>query len=113
MGPASIFDRWCKFQVIDPAVARILSRVGPTIRRGKTFVSYCTTVVVCIPRRLPVLVSLTSKAAPPLPNICEKKVNTAVGYWYLQLKANSTFTTNPNTTKTLPDLRKYATFLTN
>ena len=53
-----VFDRWCGFQVIDPTVAWILSRVGPTIRRGYRLVSYCTTVVVCIPRLLAAVVSL-------------------------------------------------------
>ena len=32
--------------------------VVPTIRRGHRFVSYCRTVVVCIPRLLAVVVSL-------------------------------------------------------
>ena len=48
----------CGFQVIDRAVAWILSRVGPTIRRGHRFVSCGTTAVVCIPRLLYVVVSL-------------------------------------------------------
>ena len=75
----------CRFQVVDLPVARILlSRVavGPTIRRGQRFVlvSYCTTVVVCIPRLLAVVVSLKKSAAPPPPPVLymSDKINTAV-----------------------------------
>lgn len=32
--------------------------VGPTIRRGEGFLSLCTTVVVCIPERGAVVISL-------------------------------------------------------
>ena len=65
----------CGFQVIDPTLAwALLPRVtiGPAIRWRHTFVlrfvlvSYCTSVVVCISRLLPVVVSLNKYAAPPL-----------------------------------------------
>ena len=78
MEPAWVFDRWCGSQVIDPTVAWILFRVGPTIRRGHRFVSYRTTVFVCIPRLLAVVVSLKNYTAPPLLCTSDKKVNTAV-----------------------------------
>ena len=68
---------WCGFQVIDPTVAWILSRVGPTIRRGHRFVSYFTTVFMCIPGLLAVPVSL-KKCAAPLLYMSDKKNNTAV-----------------------------------
>ena len=55
----------------------ILSRVGPTIRRGHRFASYSTTVVVCIPRLLDVVVSLKHYAVPLL-HMSHKNVNTAV-----------------------------------
>ena len=63
--PTWVFDRWCGFQVVDRTVAWTLSRVGPAIRRGHRFVSYCTTVVVCIPRLLAVVISLNNYVAPP------------------------------------------------
>ena len=43
---------------MEPTFASILSRVVPTIRRGHRFVSYCSTVVVCISPLLAVVVSL-------------------------------------------------------
>ena len=58
MEPAWLFDRWCGIQVIDPTLAWILFRVGPTIRRGRRFVFYFTAVVVCVPRLLALVVSL-------------------------------------------------------
>ena len=60
----------------------MLSRVavGPTVRRGRTFVlvSYCTIVIVCIPRLLAVVVTLKNYVTPPLLCRSDKKGNTAV-----------------------------------
>ena len=66
-------DRWCGFQVIDPTVEWVLSRVVPTIRRCRRFVSCCTTtaVLVCIPRLLAVVVSLKNYAAHLVLNIID------------------------------------------
>ena len=47
-----------KIQVIDLTVALVLSSAGPTIRRCHIFAYCSTTVVVCIPRLLSVVVSL-------------------------------------------------------
>ena len=68
----------CGFQVIDTAVACILSRVGPTIRRGHRLISYCTIVVVCIPRLLAVVVSVKAYATLPVLCMSDDKINTAV-----------------------------------
>ena len=66
-----------EFQVIDATVAWMLSRIVPTIRRGHRFVSYSTTVVVCIPRALSVAVSLKNDTAPLL-NMSHKQTKNAV-----------------------------------
>ena len=57
MESAWVFDRWCGFQVIDLTVAWIVSRVGPTIRRGHRLVPYCATAcgLVYIPTLLAVV----------------------------------------------------------
>ena len=65
---------YCGFQVVDPTVAWILPRVGPTIRRGHRFVSYCATVFVCIPKLLAVVVSLKNYADPLLYMSDKKKM---------------------------------------
>ena len=86
MEPACVFDRWCGFQVIDPTVAWILSRVGPTIRRvigSYWYLIVRLTVVVRIPRLLAVVVSPEKYAAPPfppLPYMSDKKTKLMYGY---------------------------------
>ena len=85
----------CGFQVIDPTVAWILSHVGPTIRRGHRFVSFCTNVVECIPWLLAVVVSLNNFATPPLLHISDKKsYYCCTGIWYVEV--NSTCIIKPN-----------------
>ena len=76
-------DRWSGLQVIFATVAWILPHVVPTIRRGHRFVSSCTTVVMCNPRLLAVVVNLNNYAAPPVIQIVylylvNNEVNTAV-----------------------------------
>ena len=65
-----------------------MSRRVPTIRRGHRFVSCCMTVVLCI-QTLAVVVSLKYYAAPPLLDMSDKKVTTAVPgmYWYTTSKS--------------------------
>ena len=64
--------------MIDPTVAWIFSRVGATNWRGRVFVSYCTTVFVCITRLLAVVVSQTNCAGLSLLFISDKKAKTTV-----------------------------------
>ena len=81
MEPARVFNRWRGFQVIDPTVAWILSRIGPTIRRGHGFVSYCRTDWTCVlqDHSLVVVVSLTHYAAPLLYMSDKKSRNCCTG----------------------------------
>ena len=55
----------------------ILSRVGPTIRRGHRFVSYYATMFVCIPTLLDLFVNLKQIAATLL-YMSDKKVSSTV-----------------------------------
>ena len=97
----------CGFQVIDPTVAWILSRVGPTIRRGHRFVPYCTTVVVCILRLLAVLVSLKHYSAPPLlyTRVWTIKMSVPL-YWCTISKSNSTYIIEPKPNENTPRIQK-------
>ena len=91
----------------------MLSRVavGPTVRRGRTFVlvSYCTIVIVCIPRLLAVVVTLKIMHLllfAPLLYMSNYKINTTV-LVYDKLKRIASTKFNPTEPKTLPESRKY------
>ena len=65
---------------MDPTVAKIYSRVGPTIRRGHRYVSCCTTVVVCMSKLIAV-VNLKIYGAPLLLYMSDK--TSILCLWYM------------------------------
>lgn len=59
---------------MEATVVWVLSRVGPTIRRGLIFVSDSTTAFMCTTRLRAIVVSLKHDAGPGLLFVSAKKV---------------------------------------